>query len=155
MCFLGLNYTVNTPLVKDLTKSISRWTFFCTSGWWSKCRKAKMRELEVVSIPAMKRSIIKLTIVGIPSLGEKQESGFELFFVSTSITSRKSRTLSGSRVFWWASTYLLMMPIMSFNNLPAKSNLEMSRSIGSLDYKEKQCFCLNISILLQLCAKMS
>ena len=66
--------------------------------------KVKFSRWSLVSIPAMKISFTELTIIEILNFGETQESGSELFFVSSNTMSRKSQTFPGSRDCWWAST---------------------------------------------------
>ncbi len=85
------------------TRSSSWWTLCWTSGWWRSWRMAMTNELDVVSMPATKRSIKELRIVNLPKGPDNEEIPSWPVFCSLSKTSRKSRLFFGSRLFSWSS----------------------------------------------------
>ena len=135
--------------VNPLTVSSSWWTLSWTSGWCKICRKMCISELDVVSIQAKNKSSNEFLIVARPILGSKGDLGSWHDSSSMSITSRKSRALLRSRVWWWASMIGSTTLCMPWLVLMARPYLATVRKIGSLTLKQHKNISIKTYVLFE------
>ena len=92
-----------------------------------------MRDVVVVSIPAIKRSMTELTMVALPTFPLKQDFGSEDFLCSAIIRSRKSLMFSVSRVLSCSSMYGVTMSKIS--SKVALANLKPENNLPKIYWK--------------------